>query len=409
MSKLTHLDEAGRARMVDVGDKDDTERVAVARGSVNMQPETLALIIEGNMKKGDVLTVAQLAGIMAAKRTSDLIPMCHPLMLSHVAVTCTPNPTEKPRRHRGVGPVEGQNRRGDGGVNGRFRCRTHHLRHGQSRRSRHGHWRRARGRKIGRQKWRLESWRQEIKSNLKSPDLLISFNKTMEIQIKLFATLKDKAGSNKITVSVAEPATVATLLEAVGAAYPALQPSLPIALVSVNKSFAGKDTAVSSQDEVAMFPPVSGGSGADDLPHPTYFAVTTEPLDIDAIHAQLTNPEIGAVVSFTGFVRGQTQRDGLPPETSYLEYEAYSEMAELKMAQVAREIWQKWPLVKGVAIVQRIGRLDIGENTTFVACASGHRDQGCFDAARYGIDRLKEIVPVWKKEVGEDAIRLGRR
>ncbi len=80
--------------MVDVGDKDDTERVAVARGSVKMQPQTLALIMEGNMKKGDVLTVAQLAGIMAAKHTSDLIPMCHPLMLSHVAVTCTPNPAE---------------------------------------------------------------------------------------------------------------------------------------------------------------------------------------------------------------------------------------------------------------------------------------------------------------------------
>ena len=94
MSKLTHLDEAGRARMVDVGDKADTVRVAMARGSVQMQPETLTLIIEGNLKKGDVLTVAQLAGIMAAKRTSDLIPMCHPLMLSHVAVTCTPNPTE---------------------------------------------------------------------------------------------------------------------------------------------------------------------------------------------------------------------------------------------------------------------------------------------------------------------------
>ncbi|MCC6601663.1 MAG: molybdenum cofactor biosynthesis protein MoaE [Anaerolineae bacterium] len=224
----------------------------------------------------------------------------------------------------------------------------------------------------------------------------------MEIQIKLFATLKDKAGSNKISVTVAEPATVATLLEAVGAAYPALQTSLPIALVSVNKAFAGRDTAVSPHDEVAMFPPVSGGSGADDLPHPTHFAVTTEPFDIAAIHASLGGSDIGAIASFTGFVRGQTQRDGLPPETSYLEYEAYSEMAELKMAQIAREIWQKWPLVKGVAIVQRIGRLDIGQHTTFVACASGHRDQGIFDAARYGIDRLKEIVPVWKKEVGED-------
>ena len=95
MSKqLTHLDESGRARMVDVGHKPDTERVAVARGSVIMRPETLQLIIEGNLKKGDVLAVAQLAGVMAAKRTSDLIPLCHPLLLTHIHVTCTPNPAE---------------------------------------------------------------------------------------------------------------------------------------------------------------------------------------------------------------------------------------------------------------------------------------------------------------------------
>lgn len=89
---LSHLDESGRARMVDVGHKAETERVAVARGAVTMQPATLQLIIEGNLKKGDVLAVAQLAGIMAAKRTSDLIPLCHPLPLTHVSVTCTPNP-----------------------------------------------------------------------------------------------------------------------------------------------------------------------------------------------------------------------------------------------------------------------------------------------------------------------------
>lgn len=91
-NQLTHLDEKGRAKMVDVGGKKETERVAVARGAVHMQPETLRLIIEGNIKKGDVLTVAQLAGVMAAKRTSDLIPLCHPLMLNQVVVTCTPNP-----------------------------------------------------------------------------------------------------------------------------------------------------------------------------------------------------------------------------------------------------------------------------------------------------------------------------
>lgn len=88
---LTHLDETGSAKMVDVGNKAVTERQAIARGRVTMQPETLALIRAGNMKKGDVLTIAQLAGIMAAKQTSNLIPLCHPLMLNKVDVRCTLN------------------------------------------------------------------------------------------------------------------------------------------------------------------------------------------------------------------------------------------------------------------------------------------------------------------------------
>jgi cyclic pyranopterin phosphate synthase len=85
-SKLSHLDERGQARMVDVGSKPDTERTAIARGEVAMQPETLALIQAGQMKKGDVLTVAQLAGVMAAKKTAELIPLCHPIPLNHIEV-----------------------------------------------------------------------------------------------------------------------------------------------------------------------------------------------------------------------------------------------------------------------------------------------------------------------------------
>ena len=87
MSDLTHFDERGNARMVDVGDKDVTERVATAKASIVMQPATLALIRDKKAAKGDVLAVAQLAGIMAAKKTSDLIPLCHPLALSSVQVT----------------------------------------------------------------------------------------------------------------------------------------------------------------------------------------------------------------------------------------------------------------------------------------------------------------------------------
>ena len=86
MPRLTHLDEQGRARMVDVSAKEETERVATARGRVSMQPATLALIEVGGVAKGDVLATARLAGIMAAKRTPDLIPLCHPLALSAVTV-----------------------------------------------------------------------------------------------------------------------------------------------------------------------------------------------------------------------------------------------------------------------------------------------------------------------------------
>lgn len=94
MSDLTHFDAKGDAHMVDVSDKDITSRTATARGSVIMAAETLALITEGRAKKGDVLAVARLAGIMAAKKTPDIIPLCHPLALSKVSVELTPNAAE---------------------------------------------------------------------------------------------------------------------------------------------------------------------------------------------------------------------------------------------------------------------------------------------------------------------------
>ncbi len=89
MADLTHIDKDGNAVMVDVSDKSDTERTATAKGSIEMQPETMTLIQSGGVRKGDVLSIAQLAGIMGAKRTSDLIPLCHPLNLSSVKVNLT--------------------------------------------------------------------------------------------------------------------------------------------------------------------------------------------------------------------------------------------------------------------------------------------------------------------------------
>jgi cyclic pyranopterin phosphate synthase len=90
-SKLSHLDASGRARMVDISDKPETERIAIASGEVHMRPDTLAEIQAGSLKKGDVLAVAQIAGVLAAKRTSELIPLCHPLPINQIVVEIEPD------------------------------------------------------------------------------------------------------------------------------------------------------------------------------------------------------------------------------------------------------------------------------------------------------------------------------
>lgn len=105
---LSHLDPSGTARMVDVGAKPITERVAAAAGRVRMAPATLASIQAGNMKKGDVLSVARLAGIMAAKRTADLIPLCHPLPLSHIELDLSLDPAESCVHIRATCKTSGQ-------------------------------------------------------------------------------------------------------------------------------------------------------------------------------------------------------------------------------------------------------------------------------------------------------------
>ena len=108
MSGLTHISASGEASMVDVSEKDVTARVAVAEGCIVMQPETLELIVSGNAKKGDVLGTARIAGIMAAKRTHELIPLCHALLLSKVTIDLTPDPALPGVRVRAMAKVAGQ-------------------------------------------------------------------------------------------------------------------------------------------------------------------------------------------------------------------------------------------------------------------------------------------------------------
>jgi molybdopterin synthase catalytic subunit len=135
------------------------------------------------------------------------------------------------------------------------------------------------------------------------------------------------------------------------------------------------------------------------MDHPTVFYITEEEIDLNRLLEQITLHSTGAAAIFTGIVRGITNSSH-SHETTMLEYEAYKPMAEAKMKQIAGEIRTRWETVEGIAIVQRIGRLYPRTPTVVVACTAAHRNTGVFEAVRYGIDRLKEIVPVWKKEVG---------
>jgi molybdopterin converting factor subunit 1 len=241
----------------------------------------------------------------------------------------------------------------------------------------------------------------------REPDLVQSYwlaCMTMNITILLFATLKDRAGTARLTLALpAERASLADLRAALAHAYPALAPSLPTAVAAVNQEFAFDSTPVQEGDEVAFFPPVSGGG---DGGWPEICRLAHETIDLNALTREITTPATGAVCLFSGAVRGETRGgEGGLVHTAHLEYEAYEAMALAKMRQVIAEIRDRWPLVQGVAVVQRVGRLEVGEQTVLIACAAAHRDQGCFEAARYGIDRLKEIVPVWKQEVGVDGAR----
>ena len=131
---------------------------------------------------------------------------------------------------------------------------------------------------------------------------------------------------------------------------------------------------------------------------PTIFSITEDEIDLNGLLAKITLASTGAAAIFAGMVRGETSR-GESHDTEYLVYEAYVPMAEAKMKQVADEIRERWPIVEGIAVVQRIGKLYPKTPTVLIACTAAHRDTGVFEAARYGIDRLKEIVPIWKKEV----------
>ena len=209
----------------------------------------------------------------------------------------------------------------------------------------------------------------------------------MRINVRLFASYRERAGRSEVELEVPAGATVGRLTDDVNRRFPGLTENPDSLVVAVNREYQDHLYELRDGDEVALIPPVSGGAGS--------IEVTCEPLDPDAITSQVRLPSNGAVLTFLGTTRAQTgDRTVL-----HLEYEAYEPMASDKLAEIATEIRDRWE-VEDVAIAHRLGRLEIEDVSLVVAVASPHR-KDAFEACQYSVDRIKEIVPIWKKEYFE--------
>ncbi len=216
----------------------------------------------------------------------------------------------------------------------------------------------------------------------------------INVTIHFFASARELTGERETSITLETDHNLVELKAKLIQTFPGLANRLDHFLVAVNQEFATENIPLKDGDEVGIFPPVSGGS---DLPCITL--VTEDDIDLNQLSALIKAPHIGAAVIFTGFVRGESPNTS-HPQTIKLNYEAYEPMAVKKMEQICAEIRAQWPKVYGIFLVQRIGTLHPMEITTAIGVSSGHRDEGAFEAAKYGINRLKEIVPVWKKEIG---------
>jgi molybdopterin synthase catalytic subunit len=221
-------------------------------------------------------------------------------------------------------------------------------------------------------------------------------NQPFTISVFYFAGIRDIAKISRIEMEIPGEQTIMDIKRKIGELNPDLQIPIMKAIASINHRFAFDMDPIPAGAEVAFFPAVSGGQQRI-----TIAKIVEKALDINEIVHQITLETTGAVCTFTGIVRGKTER-GHPQETRMLNYEAYIPMAEGKMSQIAEEIRSRWSSIEGIAIIQRIGCLMPGVPTIVVACAASHRDTGVFEAASYGIDRVKEIVPIWKKEINRD-------
>ena len=204
-----------------------------------------------------------------------------------------------------------------------------------------------------------------------------------------FGAARDVVDANPLDLSLEAPATVSSAFQSLVKRFSQLERFGRSLLFAVNQEYATPDTVLKDNDELAVFPPVSGGSH-------DFFELTTEPIDVGMVARRVVLPECGATVTLDGYAREWTKGK----RTLYLVYEAYDAMALTEMQRLGVEAHQKFDIAH-LGIVHRTGRLEIGETSVVIAASAPHR-QAAFQACEWAIRELKRTVPIWKKEVYAD-------
>ena len=216
----------------------------------------------------------------------------------------------------------------------------------------------------------------------------------VRVKVLFFGVLKDVAGRAEEQFDLENAATLGRVFDHYCGRFPSMREMAGSILLARNREFAGPNTLLADGDEVAFLPPVSGGSdfrsAISENGH--FFALTWRPIVTRKIADRVLRGEDGAVVTFEGVVRNNTKGR----QTQYLDYECYEPMAIKLMARIGHEIASSYAIGR-IAIVHRLGRMLIGETSVAVIVTAAHR-KVAFEAALEGIDRLKRVVPIWKKE-----------
>lgn len=213
----------------------------------------------------------------------------------------------------------------------------------------------------------------------------------IKINVLFFGAAREVVDKNPfpLTLTTDGPTTVARAFQQLVDKYPSLERFGRSLLFAVNQEYATLNTDLKDNDELAIFPPVSGGSH-------DFFELTTEPIDVGSVARRVVLPECGATVTLDGFAREWTKGK----QTKYLVYEAYDPMALSEMQRLGAEAHKRFDIAH-IGIVHRTGKLEIGETSVVISVSAPHR-KAAFEACEWAIRELKRTVPIWKKEVYAD-------